>query len=107
MNSEPSVEKVGSEEEKELLERRLFLRGLGKWSGAAIAAAIFGAPGSHSRRRPTPASGLTDGVLVAGGGSTVGVLVAAGGSTDGVPVAAGGSTDGKCPCWISLRVPGK
>lgn len=42
MNSEPSFEKGGTEEEKELLDRRLFLRGAGKWSGAAIAAAIFG-----------------------------------------------------------------
>ena len=42
MNSEPSLEKGVTEEEKELLDRRLFLRGAGKWSGAAIAAAIFG-----------------------------------------------------------------
>jgi hypothetical protein len=42
MNSEPSVESGGSEQETELLERRLFLRGMGKWSGAAIAAVIFG-----------------------------------------------------------------
>ena len=42
MNSEPTFEKSGSEEEKGLLERRLFLRGMGKWSGAAIAAVIFG-----------------------------------------------------------------
>jgi hypothetical protein len=42
MNNEPSFEIRGSEEEKELLDRRLFLRGLGKWSGAAIAAVVFG-----------------------------------------------------------------
>jgi hypothetical protein len=32
----------GSEEETELRNRRLFLQGMGKWSGAAIAAAVFG-----------------------------------------------------------------
>ncbi|MBV9674447.1 MAG: hypothetical protein JO076_16695 [Verrucomicrobia bacterium] len=31
-----------SEEQKELHERRLFLQGIGKWSGAAIAAVVFG-----------------------------------------------------------------
>jgi len=42
MNNEPSFETELSEEEKELLDRRLFLRGMGKWSGAAIAAVVFG-----------------------------------------------------------------
>jgi hypothetical protein len=32
----------GPDEERELLDRRLFLRSMGKWSGAAIAAAVFG-----------------------------------------------------------------
>jgi hypothetical protein len=42
MNSEPSFEAGGPDQEKELLDKRLFLRGLGKWSGAAIAAVVFG-----------------------------------------------------------------
>jgi len=42
MNHEPSNETAGSDVEKELLARRLFLQSIGKWSGAAIAAAVFG-----------------------------------------------------------------
>lgn len=42
MNNEPSLETEGSEQEKELFDRRLFLQGMGKWSGAAIAAVVFG-----------------------------------------------------------------
>ena len=42
MNDETSNETTGIEEERELLGRRLFLQSLGKWSGAAIAAAVFG-----------------------------------------------------------------
>jgi len=42
MNEEASNETQGTEEHGELLARRLFLQGLGKWSGAAIAAAVLG-----------------------------------------------------------------
>jgi hypothetical protein len=42
MNHEPSNETAGSDEEKELLARRMFLQSIGKWTGAAIAAAVFG-----------------------------------------------------------------
>src|SRR5271166_2853726 len=42
MNDETSNETTGTEEERELLGRRLFLQSMGKWSGAAIAAAVFG-----------------------------------------------------------------
>jgi hypothetical protein len=42
MNHETSNETAGSDEAKELLDRRLFLQSMGKWSGAAIAAAVFG-----------------------------------------------------------------
>jgi hypothetical protein len=42
MNDESSVEATNAEPDKELLDRRLFLRSLGKWSGAAIAAAVGG-----------------------------------------------------------------
>jgi hypothetical protein len=41
MNNESSID-VGPDEEGKLLERRLFLQSMGKWSGAAIAAAVFG-----------------------------------------------------------------
>jgi hypothetical protein len=42
MNDETSNEAKGAEEQRELLARRLFLQSIGKWSGAAIAAAVFG-----------------------------------------------------------------
>jgi hypothetical protein len=42
MNDDTSNETTGTEEEGELLGRRLFLQSMGKWSGAAIAAAVFG-----------------------------------------------------------------
>ena len=42
MTNEIPDKPTGAGEEKELLARRLFLRSIGKWSGAAIAAAIFG-----------------------------------------------------------------
>ena len=41
MNSESSIEKTTAAE-SELPDRRLFLRSLGKWSGAAIVAAVGG-----------------------------------------------------------------
>jgi hypothetical protein len=42
MNDETSNDRTDTEEPKELLGRRLFLQSMGKWSGAAIAAAVFG-----------------------------------------------------------------
>jgi hypothetical protein len=42
MNDKSSVEPASSDAEKEVLARRLFLQGMGKWSGAAIAAAVIG-----------------------------------------------------------------
>src|SRR5580700_9898013 len=42
MKSEQSAETTGSGDNQELLGRRWFLQSLGKWSGAAIAAAIIG-----------------------------------------------------------------
>lgn len=42
MNDESSIEPIGAEPDRELPDRRLFLRSLGKWSGAAIAAAVAG-----------------------------------------------------------------
>ena len=41
MSDESSFD-VGPDEQRKLLERRLFLQSMGKWSGAAIAAAVFG-----------------------------------------------------------------
>jgi hypothetical protein len=42
MSNETPNETSGTEEERELLGRRLFLQSMGKWSGAAIAAAVLG-----------------------------------------------------------------
>jgi hypothetical protein len=42
MNDETSPEATNTEEGRELLDRRLFLQSMGKWSGAAIAAVVFG-----------------------------------------------------------------
>jgi hypothetical protein len=42
MNNPPSSEIAGSNKEQQSLDRRLFLRSIGKWSGAAIAAVGFG-----------------------------------------------------------------
>jgi hypothetical protein len=42
MNDEASNETIGTEEGSELLDRRLFLRSMGKWSGLAIAAVVSG-----------------------------------------------------------------
>jgi hypothetical protein len=42
MNDKTSNETTSAEEGRELQNRRLFLQSMGKWSGAAIAAAVFG-----------------------------------------------------------------
>jgi len=42
MNDEASNDRAGIEEGGDLLARRLFLQSMGKWSGAAITAALFG-----------------------------------------------------------------
>ena len=42
MNGLPSSKIGGSDKEQESLDRRLFLRSLAKWSGAAFAAVGFG-----------------------------------------------------------------
>jgi hypothetical protein len=42
MNDETSNEATVTGEGEDLLARRLFLLSMGKWSGAAIAAALFG-----------------------------------------------------------------
>src|SRR5215510_8446945 len=42
MNKQSSSETTGPENEQQSLDRRLFLKSIGKWSGAAIAAVGFG-----------------------------------------------------------------
>jgi len=42
MSEAPNDASIPSPEEEEVQSRRLFLQGLGKWSGAAIAAAVAG-----------------------------------------------------------------
>jgi hypothetical protein len=42
MNNEPANEEPGAAEEAQQMGRRLFLQSVGKWSGAAIAAALGG-----------------------------------------------------------------
>ena len=42
MNDESSIEKTLRVEDAQSLDRRLFLRSLGKWSGAAVVAAVAG-----------------------------------------------------------------
>jgi len=56
MNDEPSFETEGPEEAREGQERRLFLRGLGKWSAAAIAAAVLG--GAWFKSAPQAQAGV-------------------------------------------------
>jgi hypothetical protein len=87
MNDESSPERT-LPEKTELPDRRLFLRSLGKWSGAAVIAAIAGAFGWLLRRRPRPASGLTG---EGPGGAVAGSIAAAGGS---IAAAAAGSIAG-------------
>jgi hypothetical protein len=69
-----------------------FSRGWGNGPVRRLRRWYSGAPGLHLYLMPMPAFGLTEGVLVAAGGSIDGVPVAVDGST--VPVAAGGSTGG-------------
>jgi hypothetical protein len=56
MNDEQSFESGDSKDEGELQDRRLFLQGVGKWSGAAIAAAVFG--GTWFKSAPEANAGI-------------------------------------------------
>jgi len=74
MNDETSNEAIDSDEGRELVGRRLFLQSMGKWSGAAIAAAVLGsawiafppeaklAPGSIDVAVTAAADGSTESV---------------------------------------------
>jgi hypothetical protein len=77
MNDEASNETTGTEEGSELLDRRLFLRSMGKWSAPAIAAVVSGGPGLHIQPRPTPAPGSITGAVAAGDGSIAVAMAAA------------------------------
>src|SRR6516162_8819017 len=56
MNNQPSSEITEPEKEQQSLDRRLFLRSIGKWSGAAIAAVGFG--GAWLANAPEANAGL-------------------------------------------------
>jgi hypothetical protein len=78
MNDEKSKKARGTSEGEDLLARRLFLQSMGKWSGAAIAVAVFGsawlasAPeanaGAWVNRRGGGAGGWINGHGGGGGG---------------------------------------
>ena len=74
MSNESSNEKPLSAESAESLDRRLFLRTLGKWSGAAITAAIAGgiwwasSPEAHAGGWINRRGGFRGGGWINGGG---------------------------------------
>ena len=69
MNNEASNEANVQAENDELLNRRLFLRSLGKWSGAAAIAAIAG--GLWIGSSPKAAAGWLNRRGVVGGGGWI------------------------------------
>ena len=97
MSREPSIDKTSSDQE--LVGRRLFLQSMGKWSGAAIAAAVFGStwvaspPKAEAGAVGQPPGRLRwrvdqrPGRMVAGGGLMATAVVAVPGLTDGTMVA--------------------
>src|SRR5262245_66047507 len=56
MNNQPSSETAGAENEQQSIDRRLFLRSIGKWSGAAIAA--VGVGGASLANAPEASAGI-------------------------------------------------
>jgi hypothetical protein len=73
MNDESSVKNAATTE-TELLHRRLFLRSMGKWSGAAILAAVAGSvwfsssPRAHAGGWVNRRGGVRGGGWINGGG---------------------------------------
>jgi hypothetical protein len=67
MNDETSNGTIGTEEGRELLDRRLFLQSMGKWSAAAIAAAVCGGTWLALPLTQTPAGSIVGAVTVVGG----------------------------------------
>jgi hypothetical protein len=74
MSNESSNEKLLPAKDAEALDRRLFLRTLGKWSGAAITAAIAGgiwwasSPEAHAGGWINRRGGFRGGGWINGGG---------------------------------------
>src|ERR1700730_15074971 len=107
MNHEPSNETAGSDEGRELLARRLFLQSMGKWSGAAITAAVFGGAwlacppeakaGAWGNRRGRGGGGGANGRGGGGGGGERGRGGGGGGGEKG-----GGGGMGQPP-WLWRR----
>jgi hypothetical protein len=95
MNDETSDETTGSEEGRELLGRRLFLQSMGKWSGAAIAAVVFG--GAWLAFPPEANAGAW--VNRRGGGGGGGWINRSGGGGGGWINGGGGGGGG----WINRR----
>ena len=90
MNDETSKEMTGTEEERELLDRRLFLQSMGKWSGAAIAA-VFGGTWLAS-----PSEGNAAGWVNRRGGGGGGWINGRGGG-------GGGWINGGAGGWVNRR----
>ena len=78
MNDETSNGTIGTEEGRELLDRRLFLQSMGKWSAAAIAAAVCGGTWLALPLTQTPAGSIAGAVTVVGGSTDLVVGVEAG-----------------------------
>ena len=94
MNDETFGETTNTEERRELLERRLFLQSMGKWSGAAIAAAVFG--GAWLASPPEANAGGWVNRRVGGGG---GWINGRGGGGGGGWINGGGGGGG----WVNRR----
>jgi hypothetical protein len=99
MSDEFSNQSAESEEDARLLDRRLFLRSLGKWSGAAILAAVVG--GAWLASAPEAEAGAWINRRVGGGvgGGWINRRVGVGGGWINRRVGGGGG-------WINRRVGG-
>ena len=68
MNDESPIAKALLAEDTQSLDRRLFLRSLGKWSGAAVVAAVGGTFWLASSPRATAGGWINRRGVVRGGG---------------------------------------
>src|SRR5271165_3681973 len=98
MNDEKSPEATGAEEGRELLDRRLFLQSMGKWSGAAIAAVVFG--GAWLAFPPEAKAGAWVNRRGGGGGGWVNHAGGGGGGGGGGRKGGGGGGGGG---WVNRR----
>jgi hypothetical protein len=94
MSNEDSLETTGPDDNQELLGRRWFLQSMGKWSAAAIAAAVIG--GTWLASPPTAQAG---GWVNRRGGGGGGWINGRGGGGGGAWVNGGGGGGG----WINRR----